>query len=97
VSVGWWVEPVASVSSADLPVFVVEFEVVVLAEQHTPVEVGAPACRVVVDVVGFAPGGWSFAAGPEAAAVADREGDPLVAGEQSLFPAEVEHVTAGVQ
>ena len=97
VSVGWRVEPVASVSSADLPAFVVESEVVVFAQQHTALEVSTPARRVMVDVVGFAPGRWSFASGPEAPPVADREGDPLVAGEQPLLPPEIEHIAERIQ
>jgi hypothetical protein len=97
VSAGWGVEPVPAVSSADLPAFVVQFEVVVFAEQHTPLKVGAAVISdVVVDVMCLTPGGWAFAVFPDAAAVADGEGDALVARVEALFAAEVEHIAEGV-
>ena len=56
-----------------------QLQVVVFAQQHAPVEVGAAVIsHVVVDVVGLTPGWRAFAALPEAAAVADGESDALM-------------------
>jgi hypothetical protein len=75
----------------------VESEVVVAAEQHSPVEVGASAVPPMVDMVRFSPGGWAFTPGPHAPTVADGEGDPLPSGEQPLFTTEVERVSGVVE
>ncbi len=64
--------------------------VVVSAEQHSVVEVGACTFRPGSDVVGFAPAGWSFASGERAAAVAVGECFALCWCVESLFAAEVE-------
>jgi len=51
----------------------------------------------VVDVVGFAPAGWSVAVAELAAAVAGGDADALSAAEESVFPAEVEDLALGVE
>ena len=99
--VGWWDEPVfglGGASSFDLPVVVVEEEMVVFAEEQSVGDVGAAVVSgPVLDVVGFAPGGWSVASGPEAAAVAFGEGGALAWGEESVFAPDVEGVAVAVE
>ena len=55
-----------------------------VAEQAGVGEVSRPVFGPVVEVVGFAPGRRAVAAGPDAAAVANGEGKPLVAVEEAL-------------
>ena len=99
--VGWWNEPVfrlGGASSFDFPVVVVEEEMVVFAEEQSVGDVGAAVVSgPVLDVVGFAPGGWSVASGPEAAAVAFGEGGALAWGEESVFAPDVEGVAVAVE
>lgn len=57
---------------------------------------GAPALGVGVDVVRIAVARRSVAALPPASAVADRKGDALSRGEQTLFPAHIEWIAERV-
>jgi hypothetical protein len=65
----------------------------------------SPVCHVgaacvscpVLDVVGFAPGGWAVAAGPAASAVAFGEGGALTVGEEALFASDVEGLAVLVE
>ena len=60
------------------------------AEQDAVGDVGeADLGEPFVDVMRFCPGGGFVAAGPEAAAVADGEGEFLAFGEEAFFPADV--------
>ena len=79
------------------PATVMQFHVVEAAEQDPSIDVGSPAVAVpFVDVVGLAVRGRAVASGPEAAAVAQREGDALPSREEALFAADVERVAARV-
>ena len=51
----------------------------------------------VVDVVGFAPAGWSVAVAELAAAVTGGDRQPLSGGEQALFAAEVQNLCVAVE
>ncbi len=82
----------------DAPLVVVQQQVVVFAEQDAVIHVSsAVISHPFIGVVGFAPRGWSVAAGPDAASVAGGEGDALATGEQAHLPAEVEHVALGAE
>lgn len=67
------------------------------AQQYAVGNVGAAVVFVPGDgVVGFAGPGGALAFGPEASTVARPENAALLEGEESLFPAEVERVSAAV-
>ena len=72
------------------PLAFVEEEVVEVAEQGGVVQVGGSVLGPGVEVVRFAPGGWSVATGPDTAAVADGEGEALVAVEEAFGHAVVQ-------
>ncbi len=79
---GWDELGVSVVGGAGLPGALVEVSVVVAAEQDAVVEGGRAALAPGHDVVGVAPRGWAFAAGEGAAAVAEFEELPDLAGIQ---------------
>src|SRR5487761_2059679 len=70
----------------------------VLAQENSVGDVGAAAVSgPVLDVVGFAPGGWTFAAGPAASAIALGECDALAGGEEALLATDVERLAVLVK
>ena len=74
-----------------------QLHVMEAAEQDSAVDVGAPvAASPFVDVVSLAEGRGAVAADPSAPAVADRECDALLRGEQPVLPTDVERVPSGV-
>ena len=99
--VGRWDQPIFAASrpaSLDLPVVIVQEEMVVFAEQDSVGHVGAATVSgPVVDVVGFAPGWWSFAAGPTASTVAFGKGRALAGCEESLLATHVERLAVLVE
>ena len=98
VDVGWGDEMGDAVGAGDFPAVVVHEHVVVSAEQDSAVCVRrAVVSNPVVDMVGFAPAGWSVAVAELAAAVAGGDGYCLSAAEESVFPAEVEDLALGVE
>src|SRR5690606_26969204 len=92
----WSLEEVLAAFSADAPGVVVHVEVAEPAQEHAVVDVGAASVFVpMVDVVCFAPGGWSRA--HDASAVAGGHRDALLLGEEALLAAEVEGAPVGVE
>ena len=70
----------------------------VSTQKHAFSQIGSSAVAVpFVDVVGFAPGGGPVAIGPQASAVAGGQSDPLPAGEESLFAADVDALPVGIE
>ena len=68
------------------------------AEQESVGDVGTAAVAgPVLDVVGFAPGGWAVASGPAAAAVAFGECGALTGSEEPVLAADVERLPVLVE
>ncbi|MDP9116227.1 MAG: hypothetical protein M3O28_02975, partial [Actinomycetota bacterium] len=77
---------------------VVQQQVMVFAEKHAVRHVcAAGVSRPVLDVVRFAPGGWSFATRPQASAVPLGQSDALSWGEESVFAADIEWLSVRVE
>ena len=82
----------------DVPPVVVKQQVMEFAEQDAVFDVGVPVVAFpVVDVVRFAPGGRSVAAGPEASAVSHPEADALPGGEEALGSSDVDALAVVVE
>ncbi len=103
---GWRNEPVlgtarlrvARASPLDLPVMIVQQQVMALTEQNAVPDVGSPAISIpVVDVMRLRPGWRSFAARPHASAIALRQGGSLPRGEEPLLTADIERLTVVVK
>jgi hypothetical protein len=91
VDVPWRDERIAGVVALDFPVVVVHEQVMVSAEQDPVFKIGfAVVAPPVIDVVGFGPRRRPFTIGENATAVSGGEGDLLVAGEETLFPPQVQ-------
>jgi len=88
---GGWPEPGAAGPDEDLPVAVFDVAVVVAAEQHSVVLVGAAAVDPAKDVMCLAPRKRTVTTWPGAAAVPYFEGGAGGAGEQPPGPAQVDH------
>lgn len=74
-----------------------QVHVVERAEQDAPIDIGAAAVRIRVDVVRLAVRGGSVAVGDAASAITDRQRDALCRAEQSCFAAEVERIAGRVE
>jgi hypothetical protein len=71
---------------------------VVSAQENAVGDVGAALISLpVFDVVGFAPGGRSFAAGPPASAIAGRESHALRPAEEPAFAPKIERLPSVVR
>lgn len=74
----------------DGPLALVGKVVVIGADEAAVGKVGRTAVAPGGDVMGFGPGRWPVASGPDAALVAHREGEALVAGEEATLASQVE-------
>jgi len=71
----------------------VEEQVVMSAEEDSGGDIGAAAIPFpVLDVVGFAPGGWALTAGEAASTVAGSQCDALAGAEEAAFAAEIQRL-----
>ena len=87
-------EEVLRTFANDLVAEVVQHHVVLSAEEHAVGEVClAVVAHPFVDVVCFAPFGWSLAVADDASAVSGGEGDALSSGEGALSASDIEGLT----
>jgi hypothetical protein len=94
----WRQQPILAAGSGDVPVVVVQQQMVKSAQKNAIGDVGVPVVSSpVVDVVGFAPGGGSVASRPSASAVAGGQSNALTGGVETLLAAEVDALTVGVE
>jgi len=83
--------------SLDLPAVVVHEQVVMSTEQHAIVDRCCAAAGPLEDVVGFAPTGRAFAAGPTASAISHSQCCALTGRKQALSAANIEYFAATVE
>ncbi|GAA1694626.1 hypothetical protein GCM10009808_09630 [Microbacterium sediminicola] len=81
----------------DLPPVIVQLHVVKTAEEYPAIDIGSSViCRDMIDVVRFAVRRGSAASRPQAPAVAHRERNPLLRGEEALFVADIQGIPARI-